>query len=78
MKKYVTVKEFERYVKKIAKKKKVSIEQATFAIKATLENEGIEIGLPLDEKIRRAKVRAGEQVVINELKIKGFIDNKVY
>lgn len=70
---YMSEESFEEWCQDIAKKHDKPIEDVRIAARITLQEHGIQIGLPMEERIRRAQIRAAEMVVIEGLYEKGLL-----
>ena len=65
----ITEKDFERLVQSSAKKTNRNPDEIREKVRKFLtEDQGVTIGIPLEERVREAQVRAGEDVVIANLK----------
>ncbi len=73
MAEYITEREFEVLLHNVAKKIQLEPEDIRGKIHSFLHGQGISVGLPLTEQIRRAQVEAGEQAVLQSLRDKGLL-----
>ena len=70
---YITEEEFEILLHNVAKKIQLEPENIRENVRSFLAQQGISVGLPLMERIRRTQVRAGEQAVLQSLRDKGLL-----
>jgi len=73
MKQYITQEDFETLLENVARKTGVKPENIREEVRSFLKGQGVSVGLPLVEKIRRAQVEAGEQAVLQNLRDNGLL-----
>jgi hypothetical protein len=70
---YISKENFDILVQNSMRKASVSEKEATGAVMRIINERSITIGIPLSEKIKCEQVRAGEQAVVDNLKVKGLV-----